>query len=61
MTPQASPVISFAAYRSDQGIAVRRKRESAVDPIFDADFLQYRIAIESHFKFVRDAVRILLE
>ena len=54
------PVVGYATNRTHQWVAVRRKGESAVDPVPDTHFLQYRIAVERHLELICNTVGIFL-
>ena len=54
------PVIGSAGHRAHQRIAVGREGKGPIDPIFDADIVQHRVAVERHLQLVGNAVGILL-
>src|SRR5690554_2282209 len=55
------PVVGHPAHRPDQGVAIGRKGEGAIDPALDADGLQAGIATEAGGQFLADAVDVLLD
>ena len=55
------PVIGQAGDRAHQRIAVGREGKGPIDPIFDADIVQHRVAVECHFQLVGNAVGVLLD